>query len=105
MAAVLLRLAYLGVTNAFAVLGLLPMSNRDKDVEILALRHQITVLERHLGQGEGAVRRERSGVPGGVAAPAAARRAAPRAATGAPRHGPALAPRPARPPPCGRLPP
>ena len=48
--AVLLRLAYLGVTNAFAVLRLLPMSNRDKDVEILALRHQITVLERHLGK-------------------------------------------------------
>ena len=46
----LLRLAYLGVTNAFAVLRLLPMSNRDKDVEILALRHQITVLERHLGK-------------------------------------------------------
>jgi putative transposase len=47
---VLLRLAYLGVTNAFAVLRLLPMSNRDKDVEILALRHQIAVLERHLGK-------------------------------------------------------
>jgi putative transposase len=46
---VLLRLAYLAVTNAFAVLRLLPMSNRDKDVEILALRHQITVLERQLG--------------------------------------------------------
>ena len=45
----LLRLAYLGVTNAFAVLRLLPMNNRDKDVEILALRHQITVLERQLG--------------------------------------------------------
>jgi transposase InsO family protein len=30
-------------------LRLLPMSNRDKDVEILALRHQITVLERQLG--------------------------------------------------------
>jgi putative transposase len=47
---VLLRLAYLGVTNAFAMLRLPPMSNRDKDVEILALRHQITVLERHLGK-------------------------------------------------------
>ncbi|GAA2788225.1 integrase core domain-containing protein [Saccharopolyspora taberi] len=47
----LLRLAYLGVANAFAVLRLLPMSDRDKDVEILALRHQITVLERQLGQG------------------------------------------------------
>ena len=45
----LLRLAYLGVTNAFAMLRLLPMSDRDKDVEILALRHQITVLERQLG--------------------------------------------------------
>ncbi|GAA1804814.1 hypothetical protein GCM10009682_28150 [Luedemannella flava] len=44
----LLRLAYLGVTNAFALLGLLPMSDRAKDVEILALRHQIVVLERHL---------------------------------------------------------
>jgi len=46
---VLLRLAYLGVTNAFALLRLLPMSDRDKDAEILALRHQITVLERQLG--------------------------------------------------------
>jgi putative transposase len=47
---VLLRLAYLGVTNAFAVLRLVPMGDRDKDVEILALRHQITVLERQLGK-------------------------------------------------------
>ncbi|MEU5943286.1 hypothetical protein ABZ807_29920 [Micromonospora sp. NPDC047548] len=46
----LLPLAYLGVTNAFAVLRLLPISNRDKDTEILALRHQITVLERQLGK-------------------------------------------------------
>jgi hypothetical protein len=45
---VLLRLAYLGVTNAFAMLRLLPMSDREKDVEILALRHQIGVLERQL---------------------------------------------------------
>ncbi|ONI92218.1 integrase [Saccharothrix sp. ALI-22-I] len=45
----LLRLAYLSVTNAFALLRLLPMSDRDKDVEILALRHQITILERQLG--------------------------------------------------------
>ena len=45
----LLRLAYLSVTNAFALLRLLPMGDRDKDVEILALRHQITVLERQLG--------------------------------------------------------
>ncbi|MFI6183989.1 hypothetical protein ACIA8R_51250 [Nonomuraea sp. NPDC051191] len=47
----LFRLAYLAVTNTFAVLRLLPMGDRDKDVEILALRHQITVLERQLGVG------------------------------------------------------
>ncbi|WP_406164428.1 integrase core domain-containing protein [Streptomyces sp. NBC_00996] len=41
-------MAYLGVTNAFALLRLLPMSNREKDIEILALRHQIDVLERQL---------------------------------------------------------
>ena len=44
----LLRLAYLGVTNAFALLRLLPMGDREKDVEILALRHQVAVLERQL---------------------------------------------------------
>ncbi|MEV8057719.1 hypothetical protein AB0P37_14735 [Streptomyces antimycoticus] len=37
------------MTNAFALLRLLPMSDRDKDAEILALRHQTTVLERQLG--------------------------------------------------------
>jgi hypothetical protein len=36
------------VTNAIALLRLLPMTDRDKDAEILALRHQVTVLERHL---------------------------------------------------------
>ena len=45
----LLRLAYLGVTNTFALLRLLPRSDRDKDAEILALRHQLAVLQRHLG--------------------------------------------------------
>jgi transposase len=49
MAIVLLRLAYLTVTNAFAMLRLMPMSDRDKNAEILALRHQITVLEHQLG--------------------------------------------------------
>jgi putative transposase len=47
---VLLRLAYLSVTNVFALLRLLPASDRDKVVEILALRHQIAVLERQLGK-------------------------------------------------------
>jgi transposase InsO family protein len=45
---VLFRLAYLGVTNTLALLRLLPMNDRDKDAEILALRHQIMVLERQL---------------------------------------------------------
>jgi putative transposase len=45
---VLLRLAYLGLTNTFARLHLLPRNDRDKDIEILALRHQIAVLRRQL---------------------------------------------------------
>jgi hypothetical protein len=45
---VLFRLAYLGVTNMLALLRLVPMGDRDKNAEILALRHQITVLERQL---------------------------------------------------------
>ncbi|MBP2329488.1 transposase InsO family protein [Kibdelosporangium banguiense] len=45
----LLRLAYLGLTNTFALLRLLPMTDRDKDIEILVLRHQIAVLQRQLG--------------------------------------------------------
>ncbi len=44
----LFRLVYLGVTNILVLLRLLPMSDRDKDAEILALRHQLTVLERQL---------------------------------------------------------
>jgi putative transposase len=45
---VLFRLAYPGVTNVLAMLRLLPTSDRAKDAEILALRHQIMVLERRL---------------------------------------------------------
>ncbi|WP_050592863.1 hypothetical protein [Salinispora pacifica] len=44
----LFQLAYLGATNALALLRLLPMSDRDKDAEILALRHQVVVLQRQL---------------------------------------------------------
>jgi transposase len=46
---VLLRLAYLGVTNMIALLRLLPRSDHDKDTEILVLRHQLVVLQRQLG--------------------------------------------------------
>src|ERR1700716_1726341 len=38
------------MTNGFALLRLLPMGDRDKDIEILALRHQLAVLERQLGK-------------------------------------------------------
>lgn len=45
----LMRLAYLTVSNVFAVLRLLAVSDREKDAEILALRHQLGVLQRQLG--------------------------------------------------------
>ncbi|MFC3582323.1 integrase core domain-containing protein [Streptantibioticus rubrisoli] len=41
-------MAYLTMTNAFAALRLLPRSGSDKDVEVLALRHQLIALERQL---------------------------------------------------------
>ncbi|MFD8869113.1 hypothetical protein ACFV1F_33115 [Streptomyces sp. NPDC059590] len=40
----LLRLTYLATTNALAFLRLLPMSDKDKDIEILVRRHQLLVL-------------------------------------------------------------
>jgi hypothetical protein len=36
------------VTNAFTLVRLLVMNDQDKDVEILVLRHQVTVLQRQL---------------------------------------------------------
>jgi hypothetical protein len=89
---VLLKLAYLGMSNVFAALRLLPMGERDKDTEILALRHQITVLERQLsGQRIGFTAGDRAflaaplhHLPKGCAAP--------HAAAGAAGHGPPLSP-------------
>jgi len=46
---VLVRFGYLAVSNTFAALRLLPMSSREKETEILALRHQLRVLQRQLG--------------------------------------------------------
>ncbi|MER5183872.1 hypothetical protein ABT009_36960 [Streptomyces sp. NPDC002896] len=46
----LLRLAYLAATNAFALLRLLPMSDRDKGIKILALRHQLLVLQHQVSK-------------------------------------------------------
>jgi putative transposase len=47
---VLLRLAYLAVTNTFSFVRLLPMSDREKEIEILVLRHQLAVLQRQLAK-------------------------------------------------------
>jgi hypothetical protein len=44
----LLRLSYLALSTVFAFARLLPMSDTDKDVEILALRHQLAVLQRQI---------------------------------------------------------
>ncbi|MGW6317664.1 hypothetical protein [Streptomyces sp. NPDC055099] len=45
----LLRLACIAVTHAFTALRLISMNDHDKDVEILALRHQLAVLHCRLG--------------------------------------------------------
>jgi putative transposase len=45
---VLLRLPYLALTSVFAFIRLLPMSDTNKDIEILTLRHQIVVLQRQI---------------------------------------------------------
>ncbi|WP_205863209.1 helix-turn-helix domain-containing protein [Planosporangium thailandense] len=42
----LLRLPYLALTSVVTLIRLLPMSEVDKNVEILALRHQLAVLQR-----------------------------------------------------------
>jgi len=88
---VLLRLAYLTVTNTFAVLRLLPVGDRDKDTEILALRHQIAVLERQLGERKVRFTPAGPGSAGGAATSAEAGDIAPDAVTGPPGHGAALA--------------
>ena len=43
-----LRFTYLAVLRAFGWLALLARSDRAKDAEILILRHQVAVLERHV---------------------------------------------------------
>ena len=45
---VLVRLLYLALTGMIRFLRLLVMSNADKDIEILALRHQLAVLQRQI---------------------------------------------------------
>jgi putative transposase len=45
---VLLRLSYLTLIGMVTLLRLVPMSNADKDIEILGLRHQLAVLQRRV---------------------------------------------------------
>jgi hypothetical protein len=45
---VTLRLAYLAVLRLFGLLALLARSDMAKDTEILILRHQVAVLQRHV---------------------------------------------------------
>jgi putative transposase len=88
-----MRLAYLTVVNTFTVLGLLLAADRDKDTEILVLRHQIAVLERQLGG-----KKVRFTPADRAWLTALLHRLGPRprpdAVAGTPRHGAALAPRP-----------
>ena len=44
----LLQLPYLALTSAFTLIRLLPMSDSDKNVEILTLRHQLAILQRQI---------------------------------------------------------
>ena len=88
----LLRMAYLGITNAFALLRLLPRGDRDKDLEILSLRHQLAVLERQLDGQRVRFEPVDRGVAGRAAAPAAEADPAGSAATGPARHDPQVAP-------------
>ena len=46
----LLRLPYLALTSVYTLMRLLPMSDADKDIEILTLRHQIAVLQRQISK-------------------------------------------------------
>jgi putative transposase len=45
---VLLRLPYLALTSVCALIRLLPMSDTDKAIEILTLRHQLAILQRQI---------------------------------------------------------
>ncbi|WP_246144262.1 hypothetical protein [Actinacidiphila oryziradicis] len=44
----LLRLPYLMLTSVFTFIRLLPMSDIDKNIEILTLRHQLAILQRQI---------------------------------------------------------
>src|SRR5258707_538182 len=94
---VLFQLAYLGVSNALAMLRLLPMSDRAKDAEILTLRHQIPLLQGQLhGEKIRFSPADRALLAALLHTPTPPRRAPPHPAAGGPRDRAALAPRPDR---------
>jgi hypothetical protein len=86
----MLRLPYLALTGVFAFLRLLPTSNTDKEIEILVLRHQLTIPQRQISPPRIPRRPARAHPQIEAAAPAPDH---------LPRHCPALAPRPATPSP------
>lgn len=90
----LLRLASPTVTNASAALRPLPVSDRDKDAEILALRHQIMVLQWQLGADRAKFASEERAFPAALLVPLP-RQVLRRAPVAGPiRHRAAMAPRP-----------
>ena len=50
MVPMLLRLPYLALSSVFTLIRLWPMTEKDKDAEILVLRHQLAVLQRQAGK-------------------------------------------------------
>jgi hypothetical protein len=76
------------MTNAVTLLRVLPMNDRDKDIEILALRHQLLLLHRQVGTPTFTPTDRVARRP---APPAAWPETTPDAAAGAAGHDPALA--------------
>ena len=98
IAAVLVRFTYLAVSDNFAALWRLRMTDREKDVEILALRHQLAVLRRQLGDQRPRLRSEDRGVARGLARARGQRDVAP--APSEPGYGAEVASRLDEAPPC-----
>jgi hypothetical protein len=86
---VLPGLPYLALSSSVAVIRLVPVNGTEKDVEVLALRHQLAILQRQIDKAED----DRHGpcVPGRVPAPAWAGPAAASAVGRRPGHDLALA--------------
>jgi putative transposase len=86
---VLPRLPYLALSSIVAVSRLLPVSGSEKDIEILALRHYLAILQRQIDK-PGMTGTDRAFLA--APAPAWARPAATTAVDRFPGHHSALAP-------------